>query len=455
MSSTSFANSTALTQTTVAGINSKASLAPMIKRTLPSVVSIDVKAVETIEGQAINPADLFADIIPREFRDLFGQLERQPQTQNIRAQGSGVIVDAANGYVVTNNHVVYGAKQIQVTLYDNRSYSARIVGTDPDSDLAVLKLENFSNLKAISFGDSNTAEIGDFVVAIGNPYGIGLTATSGIVSALNRSASLSLYDNYIQTDASINSGNSGGALVDLDGNLIGINSAILSKTGGSVGIGFAIPSNIVKNITNQIIKGGKVSRGVVGIRGNDLNTKLVETLKLPVTEGAFISEVIPGSSAEKAGLKAGDVIVKLNSTKIVDFNQLRALIGSIPANTQVDVQFIRDGRLYNTKMSPQARDSAQINSQQQADNNKNIYVLNLFNTQFVDSADGVRVTSVERRTILGSQGIRQGDILISVNNKRVANIAELKQVVNSENSSAMILQFKRDNRIIYVTLSRQ
>lgn len=428
----------------------KATLAPMIKRVLPSVVSIDVKAVETVQ-QDDSPQDLLGQLLPKEFQDLlgqgFGQGTHREVKRNVRYAGSGVILDAKNGYVVTNNHVVAGGKVIQVKLYDNRVYNAKIVGTDPDTDLAVLKLENFSNLQQINLGNSSQSEVGDFVVALGNPFGIGLTATSGIISALNRSADLNVYSNFIQTDASINKGNSGGALVDLQGNLIGINSAILSGTGGSVGIGFAIPVNIVKSITSQIIEHGKVSRGQIGIRGNNLNSQLQQTLKLGVTEGAFVSEVLPGSSAEKAGLKAGDVIIKLNNTKIVDFNQLRALVGSIPANTTFEITYIRNGQAYTTKITSQPRPQANHTS---ITGDK----VSVLGATFANDNSDLVVSKVNPNSQFAMYGIKAGDKLISIQGKNVATTADVNKVIeDNSNSDVLIFKFARAGKTIFVTIS--
>ncbi|RIY32439.1 Do family serine endopeptidase [Psittacicella gerlachiana] len=443
-------NTPVTVQNQAPSVSTKNSLAPMIKRVLPAVVSIDVKAVEKVQNNGVNPFDLFGDLLPKEFQDLLGGPRGQGQTteQNVRQLGSGVIINAEKGYVVTNYHVIAGAKTIKVKLYDNRTYNATIVGTDPDTDLAVLKLEKFSNLQQVNLGDSSTAEIGDYVVAIGNPFGIGLTATQGIVSALNRSTSLNLYDNYIQTDASINSGNSGGALVDLNGNLIGINSAILSKSGGSVGIGFAIPSNIVKSISDQLIKNGKVSRGQIGIRGNDLNEALIEMNKIPVTEGAFINEVFPGTAADKAGLKAGDVIVKVNNTKIVDFNQLRSLISSQPVNTTFEVTYIRNGKTYTTKV---VSDKSAVASNSKSD--KAGDTITLLGTNFKNTDKGLAVDKVTNNSPFAVYGIKSGDILVAVQDHEVKTTEDLsKALENLKNNDLIVFKFQRDNRTIFITL---
>lgn len=431
----------------------KPTLAPMIKQVLPSVVSIEVKGVRaTTEDNG--DFDQFQNMLPPEFQQFFnglGKPQGKAVERQFRSAGSGVIIDADKGYIVTNNHVVQDGKTFRVKLYNNREYSAKIVGVDPETDLAVLKLENFSDLKAIKFSNSDTAEVGDFVVAIGNPFDIGLTVTQGIVSALNRSTQLSFFDSYIQTDAAINSGNSGGALVDLNGNLVGINTAILSKSGGSVGIGYAIPANIVKNVSDQLIKYGKVSRGQIGIRGNDITNQLANTLKLPVTEGAFITEVLQDSPAEKAGLKAGDIVVQMNDTKIVSFQQFRSLVSSIPANTEFKVSYIRDGKTYTTSV----KTAAKVNGQT-AQNSGSAEQFAIFNTKFGNKDGLVVVQDINEKSIFAQYGILKGDVLVAVQDQQVKSVEQLAKVIDDlKDADGLIFQFRRGTRTIYVTLAHQ
>src|SRR5690554_3823805 len=264
-----------------------------------------------------------------------GGPREQVQERPFQGLGSGVIIDAKEGYVVTNNHVIDGATEILVTLKDGRQFDATVIGTDDRSDIALLKIKDGENLTAIKVGRSADLRVGDFVVAIGNPFGLGQTVTSGIVSALGRSGlGIEEIENFIQTDAAINSGNSGGALVTLDGELIGINTAILGPNGGNIGIGFAIPSDMMTNLVAQLIEFGEVRRGVLGVRGNDLTHDIAKALDLKANQGAFIAEVIADGPAERAGLKSGDVITEVNGEQIRTFADLSARVGTLGARSE-------------------------------------------------------------------------------------------------------------------------
>lgn len=432
----------------------KPSLAPIIKKALPSVVSIEVRGKVQVK-QNNNPLAQLQNQLPPEFRKFFeefggGSIGGQESARLFRAAGSGVIIDANKGYIVTNYHVVENGASIKVKLFNNKQYQAKLIGVDKDTDLAVIQIENFSGLQAINFENSNNAEVGDFVIAIGNPFDIGLTVTQGIVSALNRSTNLNYFDSYIQTDAAINSGNSGGALVDINGNLLGINTAIFSRSGGSVGIGYAIPSNVVKAVTDQLIKNGKVIRGKIGIMGNDITSQLAETLKLPVSEGAFITEVIEGSPAERAGLKAGDIVVQLNDSKIRSFQQFRSEVSAIPAGTNMRLTVLRNGeQLQLTVASEVDKRSASSNSSLSQGAQ-----LNVLGTKFEDSTEGVKVVNLEQNSIFAQYGIKKGDILVAMQNNEVQNVSQLNKLVDDlQNSESLVFKFKRGTRTIYVTLT--
>jgi serine protease Do/serine protease DegQ len=302
------------------------SLADMLERTTPAVVNISIQGVETKEG----------------LLDLFGQ---SMQARPSNGSGSGVIIDAAKGHIVTNHHVVADANKVLVTLNDGRQYSADIVGRDPQADIAVIRIEA-DGLKQLALGNSDRLRVGDFVVAIGNPYGLGQSVTSGIISALGRSnLGIEDYEDFIQTDASINPGNSGGALVNLRGELIGINTAILGGGGGgNVGIGFAIPVNMVRNIINQLIQHGKVERGQLGVRVRNLDMQEARQLGVSQKRGAMIAEVIYGSPADLAGLKSGDVIVSVNQRQVRSATDVRNKIGGLRRGTRVSLRVLRDGQ---------------------------------------------------------------------------------------------------------------
>lgn len=307
------------TASSAATVQQMPSLAPMLEKVMPSVVSINVEGSTTVNTPRM----------PRNFQQFFGDnspfcqdgspFQSSPfcqgggagddgqgggQQQKFMALGSGVIIDAAKGYVVTNNHVVDNANTIKVQMSDGRKFDAKVVGKDPRSDIALIQIQDPKNLTAIKLADSDALRVGDYTVAIGNPFGLGETVTSGIVSALGRSGlNAENYENFIQTDAAINRGNSGGALVNLNGELIGINTAILAPDGGNIGIGFAIPSNMVKNLTAQMVQYGQVKRGELGIMGTELNSELAKAMKVDAQRGAFVSQVMPNSSAAKAALK--------------------------------------------------------------------------------------------------------------------------------------------------------
>jgi serine protease Do len=309
------------------------SLAPLLREITPAFVNISVRGLVRED----NP--LYQDPYFRQFFNIPKQLERR-----VEATGSGVIVDAEHGYALTNNHVVEHASNIQVATKDAQSFSATIVGRDPATDIAVIQIRNGSNLKPLPLGDSDKLEVGDFVVAIGNPFGLGQTVTSGIVSALGRSGlGIEGYEDFIQTDASINPGNSGGALVNLRGELIGINTAILAPGGGNVGIGFAVPINMAHSVMEQIIQHGDVRRGRIGISIQDLTPELAESFHTKRTAGAIIADVAPRSAAEKAGIRKGDLVIAANGVPIRSSTQLRNKIGLTPVGDRIELQVERNG----------------------------------------------------------------------------------------------------------------
>jgi Do/DeqQ family serine protease len=316
------------------------SLAPMLTEVTPGVVNIAVRS--RAPDNSDNP--LLSDPFFRRFFNAPRQRER-----HVQSTGSGVIVDAARGYVLTNNHVVDKAETIEVTTKDNRHFTAKLVGRDEETDIAVLKIEG-GNLRAVPLGDSDRLQVGDFVVAIGNPFGLGQTVTSGIVSALGRSLGIEGYEDFIQTDASINPGNSGGPLVDLKGRLVGINTAILAPGGGNIGIGFAVPINMARSAMEQIIRSGSVKRGRIGVTIQDLTPELAASLGTKHSEGAVISGVEASSSAERAGLRAGDIIVALDGAPVRGAGQLRNRLGFTPINNQIALTVERAGAERNVQL---------------------------------------------------------------------------------------------------------
>src|SRR5271169_571576 len=318
------------------------SLAPMVKRVSPSVVNVATRGTIKEKPGQRNP--LMDDPFFRRFFDT--PPDSKPRERQFQSAGSGVIVDAKNGYIITNHHVVENASEITITLLDNRSFSAKVVGSDEGADIAVLQAKQ-PNLVAMALGDSTKLEVGDYVVAIGNPFGLQHTVTAGIVSALGRSGinpDGSGYEDFIQTDASINPGNSGGALVNLRGELIGINSAILSSSGGNTGIGFAIPVNMVKGVMDQLIKYGQVKRGVLGVNIYNVTPDIAKEYDLSESSGALVAGVVQGSAAERAGIKTGDIITAINGVTMKDAGELRNTIGMLRIGDKVEIGLLRDGK---------------------------------------------------------------------------------------------------------------
>lgn len=324
----------ATAETSNSAANQIPTLAPIVRETTPAVVNISVR------GRIKQDNPLYRDPVFREFFDLPAQVEKE-----VQSAGSGVIVDAARGYVLTANHVMSDFNAAQITIKDGRKFTAKLLGRDAATDVALLQLQGASNLKAMPLGDSDRLEVGDYVIAIGNPFGIGQTVTSGIVSALGRTGlGKQGYEDFIQTDAAINPGNSGGALINLRGQLVGINTAIISPGGGNVGIGFAVPINMAKRVMDQLAQSGKVERGQIGVSIRDIKPE--EAAKEGRTEGALIANVQQGSSAEAAGLRVGDIIVAVDGSAIRSATQLRNRIGLTPVNSDVQLGFQRQGRQF-------------------------------------------------------------------------------------------------------------
>ncbi len=433
------------------------SLAPMLEKVMPSVVSINVEGSTTVNTPRM----------PRNFQQFFGDnspfcqdgspFQSSPfcqqggadggQQQKFMALGSGVIINAEKGYVVTNNHVVDKATSIKVQLSDGRKFDAKVVGKDPRSDIALIELKDPKNLSAIKLADSDALRVGDYTVAIGNPYGLGETVTSGIVSALGRSGlNVENYENFIQTDAAINRGNSGGALVNLNGELIGINTAILAPDGGNIGIGFAIPSNMVKSLTEQMVKYGQVKRGELGIMGTELNSDLAKAMKVDAQRGAFVSQVMPNSSAAKAGVKAGDVIVSMNGKPVSSFAALRAQVGSMPVGSKVALGLLREGKQVSVNLELQQSSQNQVDSSSVFNG---IEGAELSNRAGKDK--GVIVNSVKGNTPAARIGLKKGDIIVGANQQPVNNIAELRKILDSK-PSVLALNIQRGDTSIYLLM---
>nr|WP_245797035.1 DegQ family serine endoprotease [Haemophilus paracuniculus] len=422
------------------------SLAPMIEKVRPAVVSISVEGKTKQDSRRSSRSRQ----IPEEFEFFFGpdMFGERSAPRNFRGQGSGAIINAEKGYVITNNHVIDNADKITVKLDDGREFKAKLVGADALSDVALLQIENPKDLTELKFADSDKLRVGDFSVAIGNPFGLGQTVTSGIISALGRSTGNSDegYESYIQTDAAVNQGNSGGPLINLNGELIGINTAILSPSGGNAGIAFAIPSNMANNLVQQIIEFGGVKRGMLGIKGGELNADLAKEFNINAQQGAFVSEVIADSAAAKAGLKAGDVITELNGQKIRSFSELRAKVATSGAGKEIELTYLRDGKQEKAKVTLQS-DESQANVKDLIPALKGAE----YSNYDAKGIKGVEISKVEKGSLAEMRGIKKGDLIVGVNRVEVTNIGELRKVLDSK-PSAVALNIVRDNSNFYVII---
>ncbi|WP_165466646.1 serine endoprotease DegQ [Enterobacter cloacae] len=414
------------------------SLAPMLEKVLPAVVSVQV------EGTARQ-----SQRIPEELKKYFGEDAPDQQAQPFEGLGSGVIIDAAKGYILTNNHVISQADKISVQLNDGREFDAKLIGGDDQSDIALLQVQNPSNLTQIAIADSDKLRVGDFAVAVGNPFGLGQTATSGIVSALGRSGlNLEGLENFIQTDASINRGNSGGALLNLNGELIGINTAILAPGGGSIGIGFAIPSNMAKTLSQQLIQFGEVKRGLLGIKGMEMSADIAKAFKLNVQRGAFVSEVLPNSGSAKAGVKSGDVIVSLNDKPLSSFAELRSRIATTEPGAKVKLGLIREGKPLTVEVTLDKSTSSSASAEQIS---PALQGATLSDGQLKNGTKGISVTTVEKSSPAAQAGLHQDDVIVGVNRTRVQSIAEMRKVLESK-PAVIALQIIRGNDTLYILL---
>ncbi|HMH29190.1 MAG TPA: DegQ family serine endoprotease [Steroidobacteraceae bacterium] len=412
-------------------------LAPMVKRVSPSVVNIATRG--TIKEQpGRNP--LLDDPFFRRFFDV--PQDSKPRERQFQSAGSGVIVDAKNGYIITNHHVVENASEITITLLDNRTFSAKVIGSDEGADVAVLQAKQ-PNLTAMPLGDSAKLEVGDYVVAIGNPFGLQHTVTAGIVSALGRSGinpESNGYEDFIQTDASINPGNSGGALVNLRGELVGVNSAILSRTGGNIGIGFAIPVNMVRSVMDQLIKYGQVKRGVLGVQLYSVNADIAKEFGLTETTGALVAGVAQGSAAERAGIKTGDIITSLNGVTMKSSGELRNAIGMLHVGDKVDLGLLREGkpRKVTALIAERSEEHSEVESPSPADIHRG-----LDGADLADAPDGsgVVVNKVQEASAAAQAGIRANDVIVGVGRTPVSNMKSFSEAVKG--ASVLVLKIHR------------
>ena len=408
------------------------SYAPIVKKVIPSVVNISTtKVVKTILPNFLN--DPF-------FGQFFNSI---PKKRVERALGSGVII-SKDGYIVTNNHVVSDAQKIVVFTHDGKKYKAKLIGTDPKTDLAVIKIET-KDLKPITFTDSSEIEVGDIALAIGNPFGLGETVTQGIISGINRNkVGINEYENFIQTDTAINPGNSGGALVDLKGRLIGINSAIISRSGGNNGVGFAIPSNMVKFVTTSLITNGKVVRGYLGVEISDIDKD--KKALYGIDYGVLINKVMPKSAASEAGLKAGDIIVAVNGKKVKDGASLRNKIAFLGANSKIKLKVFRDNKFITL--------TAKLKPLQQLISKLDI----LKGVTLAQQGDKVVIIKIKPKSIAQLLGLKKGDEIIAIKTIKTAkwikvnSLEEINKLLKGLKSGDALIQLKRGDELIIVQI---
>jgi Do/DeqQ family serine protease len=425
-------------------------LAPMLAKVSPAVVNISVQGTEKL---AQNP--LFQDPL---FRQFFG-IPRGPVTERFQAVGSGVIIDAGQGYVITNNHVVKNAQEIQVTLKDRRQLNAKLVGSDSLTDIAVLKIQADS-LAAMPMGISKDLKVGDYAVAIGDPFGVGQTATFGIVSALGRTGlGTGGYENFIQTDAAINPGNSGGALVNMAGQLIGMNTAIISQSGGNIGIGFAIPVDMVRTIAQELIATGKVSHGELGVEVQDLTPVLAQAMGINVSSGALVSQVVPGSPAAKAGIKSGDVITNLDGNPITGSSDLRISIGEKAPGTTIRLTLLRNGK--ELKLAATLESQKAASAPAAAATRQEMAFLSGLTVGPIPQDDpnygqvkGVYVDNVDPANAAALAGLQQGDIITSVDRTPVGTIDQFNDVVREHaKGKPLLLEVQRGSSLMFIAIA--
>ncbi len=419
------------------------SLAPMLDQVTPAVVNI---ATEGKIQVRLNP--LFSDPFFRRFFNV----PDQPIERKTQSLGSGVIVDAERGLVLTNNHVIANAVQITVTLRDGRQLEAELIGTDPETDVAVIKIPS-EDIVDIKTADSDELRVGDFVVAIGNPFGLGQTVTSGIVSALSRSGlGIEGYEDFIQTDASINPGNSGGALVNLRGELVGINTALFSQGGGNIGIGFAIPINLAMQITEQLLENGKVQRGFLGISTQDLNPALIEAFGLKQKKGAVITSVVEDSPAGEAGLQPGDILIKINGRDVKNASDVRNRFGLLAVGEQVVFDILRGGQSKKITTTVTA-EKEEVSSPQAINKRLEGVIISELGSdhRYFGKVEGIHVVDVQRGSPAWRSGLRKGDVITSVNRQTVKDVQMfLKKVGGKE--EPLLLRILRGNAAAFIVI---
>ncbi len=437
----------------------------VVKNAKPAVVNIKVEKTTTSNYQGGQiPEEMLNNPF---FEQFFGpqfrnQQQQKPREYVQRGLGSGFII-SKDGFILTNNHVVEGADSIKVTLSDNRDFDAKVIGTDPQTDVALIKIEDPENLPVLPLGDSSKLEAGEWVIAIGNPFGLSQTVTVGVVSATGRSSvGISDYENFIQTDAAINPGNSGGPLINGRGEVVGINTALFSKSGGYMGIGFAIPINMAKSIEEQLHKDGKVTRGWLGVVIQNVDKNLAESFGLKEVRGILISQVQKDSPASAAGLQQGDVIIRLNGVELQNVADLRNRVAMLQPNSKAMIEIVRNGRDKKVQVSigEQPSDFSTIGSGARGGDSLNQYGLTLqeltpeLAKKFEYEADsGLIISGVAPGSSAEAAGLKPGQLVEEVNRQRVSNLKDLDKILKKSESDKILLRIRTENYSTYVVLS--
>ncbi|WP_339045673.1 Do family serine endopeptidase [Candidatus Mesenet endosymbiont of Agriotes lineatus] len=438
------------------------SFADLVEQLAPAVVNVSTEQI--VRDESIGFPQLPGGSLFEEFREFFERIEpfmnrNQDVNKEVISLGSGFIIDES-GIIVTNYHVIADAKEVTVTLNDNTQNKARILGKDPKTDLAVLKIDTDKKLSFVRFGNSDKARVGDRVIAIGNPFGLGGSVSTGIVSAIARNINIGTVSDFIQTDAAINKGNSGGPLFNMNGEVIGINTAIFSPSGGNVGIGFSIPSVIVEPVIKLLKESKKVEHGWVGVKVQAVTKEIVDSLGLEATQGALVAEVIKGSPADKAGIKIGDIIIEFNEMKVTRMSQLPQVVSRAEVGKKVNVKLYRKGEVVGITVKVGKIQDDENLAKEEDDlyfDYIGITVSNLSNEfkRENDGVNGVVVLNVDVKSSAYVKGIRRSDVITHINQNEVKNIDEFKRIitqVKKEDKESVALLIKRQNNNLYVTI---
>ena len=431
--------------------------ASLVKKAGPSVVNVSTTQIRKTAQQGPSPfgdQDSMGELWERFFG---GQVPRGMPQQRRSGLGSGFIIDG-NGTILTNYHVVDGAQKITVTLSDGKSHDAKVIGKDQKTDIAVIKIEAGRDLQAVALGDSDRLEVGEWVMAIGNPFGLDHTVTSGIVSAKGRQIGAGPYDNFIQTDASINPGNSGGPLLNMRGEVVGINTAIFSQSGGNIGIGFAIPTNSVKELLPQLKDKGRVVRGFLGTTVQKITPEIADSMSLKQARGALVAEVMTGSPADKAGLKAGDIIVEFDRKDVKDSTDLPTLVARVAPGTTVQVKVLRDGKEATLPLTVgEMKDNEVAASTQEGDLGLSVQPITpeLAKRMDLDRAEGLVITSVKAGSAAEEAGLRSGDLITQINRRPVKNLADYnRELAASDKGKSVLFLVRRGQSSLFLALKR-